>query len=81
METITLSDEEIGNAIVEVSQEIQSEMDTSKEESLPYPEIRDASEYKAIQLLKTKTYDILSPTDVLTATTLIYDGVIERMEK
>ena len=81
METMTLSNEEIENAILEVSEEIQKEMETNKEKSLPYPEIRDASESKAIQLIKTKIHEILSPTDILNVTTLIYDGVVERMEK
>lgn len=81
METVILSNEEIKKAITEVSKEIQKEMETNKEKSLPYPEIRDSSEHKAIQLLKTKTNEILSPTDILSATTFIYDGVIERMDK
>jgi hypothetical protein len=79
-ETMMLSNKEIEKAIVEISKKIQKEKLKSKEKSLPYPEIRDSSELKAIKLLKKKTDEKLSPTDVLTATTLIYDGVIERMQ-
>ena len=79
-ETMMLSNKEIEKAIEEVSKKIKKEMLANKRKVALHNNVRDFSERKAIQLLRKKTNERLSPMDVLTATTLIYDGVIKRIK-
>ncbi|MBN1471026.1 MAG: hypothetical protein JW925_04530 [Syntrophaceae bacterium] len=79
-ETRMLSNKEIEKAIEEIIKKIKKEMLANKRKVVLHNNVRDFSERKAIQLLKKKTSGILLPMDVLTATTLIYDGVTERIK-